>query len=143
MNEQYLNNNDTETFGHEESNNFEGKTGTVIGRMRRDLARDVTKKGQKLADAAAEKTDSALTSIGDGMTSLGEKIRSNAPGEGQVGSAASAVADSLESGGKYLKEHGVGDLGEEVASVVKRNPMRSLAVGVGLGVILGAMFTRK
>jgi ElaB/YqjD/DUF883 family membrane-anchored ribosome-binding protein len=59
-----------------------------------------------------------------------------------VGSAAGAVADGLESSGRYLQEHGVGDITDDLAGVIRRNPLPSLCVAFGVGFLVGMVSRR-
>ena len=106
--------------------------------------------GQRVMAAAAERTrefagkvedraGQAISSVGDKMSSFGENIRERAPKKGAVGSALNTVAESLESGGHYLSGRDVSEIKEDVTAVVRRHPVQSLWIGLGLGFIVGAM----
>lgn len=77
------------------------------------------------------------------MSEFADTIRDNAPKSGSLGNAASAVADGLESSGEYLSEHGMGDIAKEFNQVVRRYPVQSLWIGLGLGVLIGSALSRK
>jgi len=70
-------------------------------------------------------------------------LRQQAPRSGMMGSAAGAVADRLESGGRYLQEHGVGEITDDLAGVIRRNPLPSLGLAFGVGFLIGMAFTRR
>jgi len=70
------------------------------------------------------------------MGNLGHTIREKAGREGFMGQAGAAVADTLESGGRYLEEHDLGDMGQEITSMIRRNPIPALLVGIGIGFLL-------
>jgi hypothetical protein len=97
---------------------------------------NVAQKAQDAGTFAKEKAGDATSSIGSGMQSLADTIREKAPQEGMIGSASCAVADTLESGGKYLKEEGIGGLVDDLTNVIRRNPIPALLVGFGLGYII-------
>jgi hypothetical protein len=42
----------------------------------------------------------------------------------------------MEAGGKYLEEQGMTGLVDDVAGLIKRNPVPSILVGVGLGILI-------
>jgi hypothetical protein len=50
--------------------------------------------------------------------------------------AASKVADTLDSGGRYLKEEGMTGMANDLTEMIKRNPIPALLVGVCLGVLI-------
>src|SRR6516164_10058000 len=91
----------------------------------RETATNVGHRAQELAGAAAHRADEALASAGHGMSSLAGTLRQNAPREGMLGSAAGSVADALETGGRYLQEHGLKDMGEDLRGFVRQYPVGS------------------
>jgi ElaB/YqjD/DUF883 family membrane-anchored ribosome-binding protein len=76
------------------------------------------------------------------MSSLAGQLRERAP-EGTLGTAAGAVADRLQSGGRYLQEHDLGDMADDMTSVVRRYPLPALCIGFGVGFLLGMALTRR
>jgi ElaB/YqjD/DUF883 family membrane-anchored ribosome-binding protein len=95
-----------------------------------------------VAHKAEDKADDALASMGQRMSTMAGSLRQSAPREGVVGSAAGAVADRLESGGRYLQEHGLGDISDDLAGVVRRNPFPALCVAFGVGFLIGMVSRR-
>jgi hypothetical protein len=74
------------------------------------------------------------------MKSLAGTIREKAPREGFTGQAASAMAQGLERGGSYLQQHDFGDMAEDMASLVRRYPLQSVLIGIGIGFLLSRTF---
>jgi len=94
---------------------------------------------QKTEDATAflgQKADQATEAVGSGMKSLGGTIREHTPKEGALATAGTAVADTLESGGRYLEEHKLGEIGEDVTNMIRRNPIPAVLIAAGLGFVL-------
>ncbi len=117
------------------------------GSKAKDFASDAASKAKDMASSVAQKTGEAATflgkkaedaagCVGGTMKSLAGTIRENTPDGGPLGSAKSAVADTLESGGRYLQEHGLGGMGEDMANLIKRNPIPALLVGIGIGFLV-------
>jgi hypothetical protein len=75
--------------------------------------------------------------IGEQMETLAGKVREKAPTEGTLGAAASSVADKLEGASAYLQEKGFDDMVEDLTALVRRYPIHSLLIGMGLGYLLG------
>jgi hypothetical protein len=124
--------------------------GQSVGSKAADLIHDgkalgavVGDKIEKAGANAAQKTDSALASVGEGMNALAGTIRANAPADGMLGTAAASVAESLHSGGDYLSKKGLGEMGKDLTEVIRKHPMASLWVGLGVGVLLGSVLSRK
>lgn len=107
---------------------FDDKMGGTVAKM--------TATAQELATTAATKANETPTVVGEKMGSLAAVIRENAPHEGAVGTAATAVADGLESASSYLREKKFEDLARDVTAVVRTYPVQSLLIGVGLGYLL-------
>jgi len=95
-----------------------------------------------LVHAAEDKTDDALASMGQRLSTAAGSLRQVAPRQGVVGSAAGAVADRLETGGRYLQEHGVSDITDDVAGAIRRYPLPALAIAFGVGLFIGIVSRR-
>jgi hypothetical protein len=105
-----------------------------------DKARGVASNvGQRISEAASTagaKADDAASSLGGGMQSLAGAIRDKMPQEGMVGSAGSAVADTLERGGRYLKKQGLSGIGQDLTDAVRRHPIPALLIALGAGFLI-------
>ena len=112
------------------------ETASSVAQKAKDAASSVAHSAHDLASSAGHKTGDAVSAIGSGMSSLAGTIREKAPHEGMLGTASCSVADSLESGGRYLREEGLSGMAEDAANLVRRNPIPSLLVGVGVGFLL-------
>jgi hypothetical protein len=106
----------------------------------KDTARDLGDKAKQVASNVSDKADSAVSSAGKGMENLAQTIRDRGPHEGMFGSAASTVAGTLESSGRYLEEQGLSGVAEDLTNLIRRNPIPAVLIGVGLGFML-ARFT--
>jgi hypothetical protein len=105
-------------------------------------ASNLGQKAQELAGTAGERADDALGAVGKGMSNLAGTIRQNVPREGRLGSAAGSVAEGLEAGGRYLSEHGVSEIGEDVGRLVRQHPLPALLTVFGIGFLLGSALRR-
>lgn len=113
-----------------------------VGHKAQDMASNVGHKAQDLAASARDRTDDAISTVGERMSSIAGTIRDKAPREGVLGSAASSVADKLQSGGDYLQQHGLGDMANDMTTLVKQHPMQALLAGFGVGFLLGMAWRR-
>jgi len=95
-----------------------------------------------LAHSAEEKTDQALASMGQRMSTVAGSLRQAAPRQGVASNAASVVAEQLDSGGRYLQEHGVSAITDDIAGAIRRNPLPALAIAFGIGLCIG-LTTRR
>ena len=97
---------------------------------------NITAKAQELGATAANKANEAATVVGEKIGALANVIRENAPHEGAVATAATAVVDGLESTSSYLREKKFEHLAKDITALVRTYPVQSLLIGVGLGYLL-------
>jgi len=118
----------------------------------RDVASNVMEKGKEMAHSAAERAkemgnqareraDSGVATVGSRIRSAAESIKEHAPEGGVLGSAASSLHDTLENTGRYLEEKGVSGAAEDLTGLIRRHPVPSVLVGIGLGILLGQFLT--
>jgi hypothetical protein len=93
-------------------------------------------KAREFGATTAKKANEAAPVIGEKVKSLASAIREKAPREGKIGTAATKVASGLESASDYLQERKFEHLGEDIRGLVRRYPLKSLLVGLGLGLLL-------
>ena len=104
--------------------------------MAKDAASAAGKKASEAASYVGHKADDATMAVGSGMKSLAGTIRESGPSGGMLGNATSAVASTLESGGRYLEKHGLSGVGEDLTNVIRRNPIPAVLIGIGLGFLV-------
>jgi uncharacterized protein YjbJ (UPF0337 family) len=107
---------------------YSDKTGGAVGRM--------SVKAREFGATAAKRANEAAPAIGERIKSLANVIRGKAPREGKIGTTATKVAGGLESASNYLQEKKFDHLGEDFRGLVRRYPLQSLLVGLGLGFLL-------
>jgi ElaB/YqjD/DUF883 family membrane-anchored ribosome-binding protein len=111
------------------------KAGSVAERAK-EMARDAGNKASEVAKNVGHKADEAVSSVGGQMKTLAGTIREKAPHEGMLGSTASAVAGTLDSGGAYLQEHDLRAMADDMTNLIRRYPIQSLLVGIGVGFLI-------
>jgi len=103
----------------------------------RDAASSVGEMAKNAASNLGHKADDLTHSAGTGIKQFGDTIREHAPREGVLGQASKTVADTTKQVGRYLEEEGLSGMFEDMTSLIKRNPIPAILVGVGLGVLIG------
>ena len=98
------------------------EAGCAVGSMASQAACDV---GHKANDLAA--------SAGAGIKGLGDKLSQNAPRSGLVGNATQAVAKSVHDSGQYIEDAKLSGMVEDVAQLIRRNPIPAVFLAIGLG----------
>jgi len=99
----------------------------------------VTDKARDIAATVGRKADDATEAVGSGMRSLAGTVRDHGPQEGMVGKASGAVAGALESSGRYLEEEGLSGMADDLTQMIRRNPIPSVLVGIGVGFLLARL----
>jgi len=108
----------------------------------KDKAQQVADKAQDLGAQAVDRADDATTTVGGKMTDVAQTIRENAPSSGPIANAAGTAADTLEQAGSYLKEQDLSDMRADVEGIIRRYPVQSLLVGLGVGYLLARSMRR-
>jgi uncharacterized protein YjbJ (UPF0337 family) len=124
-------------------NEYSGQSGSMSGSSTAgiqqkvgNLAEDTQAKAQEFTTRASEGLNEAKAAVGKKMGSLAETLRHNVPKEGSVGSATHSVANRLSAAGSYLEEHTFEDFSSDMTSIIRRYPLQSLLVGVGIGYLI-------
>jgi hypothetical protein len=70
------------------------------------------------------------------MTSLAGVIRENAPSQGAINSAATAVANQLDTAGTYLQGASWENMTKDLSDIIRHYPLQALLVGFGIGYLM-------
>jgi hypothetical protein len=97
----------------------------------------------QFASNLGQRAEEATSNVGERMSTLGSTLRERGPHGGVLGSATSAVASGLESGGHYLQEQGLSGMWEDMQSLIRRYPVQALLVGVGVGFLMARAMSRE
>jgi len=116
------------------------KAGEGVNKAK-DIGAAAAQKAGEAANYVGKKADDATCAVGTGIKSMAQTIRENAPDKGMMGAGASAVASTLEEGGRYLEEQGLSGLGSDMTNMIRRNPIPSVLVGFGLGFLIARFLT--
>jgi hypothetical protein len=108
-----------------------------------DWAAIVADKAQETAAAAVDRTNDGIAAVGHGMSALGARVRDAAPEDGMLGSAATTVADKLQTGGHYLEGHGLKEMGKDLTDVIRHYPIQALVASFSIGCLLGWTLRRR
>jgi len=113
-----------------------GQTASGVAQKAKDMASSATSTASDLASNLGQRAEDASSAVASGMRSLAGTLRENLPHEGMVGSAGSAVADTLERGGRYLEQEGFSGMSEDLTNLIRRNPIPAVLIGIGVGFLI-------
>jgi uncharacterized protein YjbJ (UPF0337 family) len=108
-------------------------TGISAPKVGSSSAREQAADPSPSASSAANQASSA---VGERLGSLAGMIRDKAPREGTAGQAATAVAEKLGAAGAYLQEKKVEHVAGDLTDLIRRYPVPSLLIGLGVGYLL-------
>jgi hypothetical protein len=109
----------------------------------RDVASSAAQTARGAAEAAGQKAEDLTERLGSGARSMAETVRQRGPHEGYLGQATSAVADTLDRGGRYLQEEGLRGMADDLTEMIKKNPIPALLLGIGFGFLLARLTSRS
>ena len=110
-----------------------GKAATAVGAMASQAACDVGSMASHAACDVGKKADDLTVSAGIGIQGLGDRLSKSASQTGVLGSATQAVAKTVKDGGEYLEGAKFSGMAEDVAELIKKNPIPAVFIGIGLG----------
>src|ERR1043166_7462136 len=112
-----------------------------VGAQAMDKAKDAMHSvGDMATDTAAavgKKADDMTAAAGHGIASFGQTIADKAPHEGLAGKASQAVATGIKESGKYIEDHKLSGMAQDVEHVIKNHPIPTILVALGIGFCLG------
>jgi ElaB/YqjD/DUF883 family membrane-anchored ribosome-binding protein len=117
------------------------------GDKARDMARDAVESARDTATGVMDRARDVAGNVGDKARNVASSVADTARdwASGAVGAvkdsdvvnkAGDYVQDAWETGSRYVHDHSIKDMAEDVAGVIRRNPIPALLVGIGLGFIL-------
>lgn len=113
----------------------------------RSAAGDALNQAKELGGAtlqAAEQKACEMTgTVSEGLKATARTIRQSGPQEGQMGVANSAIAQTFSNSANYLDNKGFEGILSDLGTVIGKNPVAAVIVGVGLGFLLGQTSKRS
>lgn len=113
-----------------------GEAASGAAQKAKDVASSVTQSAGDVASNVAHRAEDATSAVGGSMRSLAGSLRESLPHEGMMGTASSAVADTLDRSGRYLQEEGLQGIADDLTSLIRRNPIPAVLIGIGVGYLI-------
>jgi len=107
----------------------------------KDLAHTAADKAKEMGAAVRDRADAGVQSMGGGIRNAAESIKERVPQSGILGSAASSLTGTMDSAGRYLEEKGMSGAAEDLTGLIRKHPVPSVLIGIGLGILLGQFMT--
>lgn len=96
----------------------------------------VSAAGVRVSQAACDvgkRADELTAQAGVGIHHMGDSLGRNMPQSGVLGTASQAMADTVRNSGDYLEEAKLSGIAHDVFCMIRRNPLQSVLVSVGIG----------
>jgi len=107
----------------------------VVDRAK-DVAGNVAGSARDMAGNVADRARNVAGNVADTARDWATGAVDAVKGSDVVNKAEDYAAEAWETGSRYFQEHNFKDMADDVAGVIRRNPIPALLVGVGLGFIL-------
>lgn len=87
--------------------------------------------------AVVEKAKEAACSVGHAAEEFASEVsRKAGQAKEAVASGMHSVADTVQSGGQYIREAGVSGMVDDMGTLIRKHPFAALCVGFGLGFLI-------
>ena len=97
---------------------------------------------REMGEEAATRVGQAASSMGGRIRHAADTVRETTSSDGPVAHAANSVADKLDRLGGYLEEQDLAGVRDDVEGVIRRYPVETLLVGLGVGYLLARRLYR-
>jgi len=114
-----------------------------LGDRAKDMAAAMSHQAEGAANFIGQKADSTTAAVGEGLRSMGNTLREKTPKSGMLGDASAAVADTLESSGRYIQEEGFKGMTGDLTNMIRKNPLPAVLLGVGIGFLLARVTSTR
>lgn len=104
-----------------------------VGEMAGHAAAAVGGMASQAACDAGNKVDQLTARAGQGIHEMGDSLGRNLPHNGMLGSASQALAGAVQGSGEYLEDQKLSGLAKDVTLLIRRNPIPSVLISIGLG----------
>ncbi len=106
---------------------------STVGAMANQAVCDAGAMASQAACDVGKKADNLTANAGVGIQQWGDRLSKNTPHEGVLGSASQAFAKTIKEGGEYLEDAKLSGITEDLAQLVRRNPIPAVLIALGLG----------
>jgi len=108
-----------------------------VGEMASHAASAVGAMANQAACDVGRKADDLTANAGHSIQELGNRLGRQAPQAGVLGNASQAVARTVQDGGEYLEGAKLSGMTEDIARLIRRNPIPAVLIAIGLGCFVG------
>lgn len=92
---------------------------------------------QQAASDIGRRADDMAARAGANMQDWGDRLDRQSPQQGVFGKASRSAAQALQSSGQYVESSKLSGMTEDLADLIRRNPLPAILIAVGLGWFVG------
>ncbi len=104
-----------------------------------EVTGQVQAKASELVDQTNAQLNQALSSAGQQLHGVARQVR-QIPAPGQVSELVGRAADVIDRSGAYLERADPDTMRSDLEQLIRKHPLPALAVGIGIGYLLGRGF---
>ncbi len=95
-------------------------------------------------ERVGERAERTVSGIGRSVEDAAHRVRDRLPqegrfSEGRLHDTAERVTDRMEQAGRYLQEADFEEMADDLTDLVRRYPLQSVLVGLGLGYLIARL----
>ncbi|MGQ0810667.1 MAG: hypothetical protein ACT4OO_05520, partial [Nitrospiraceae bacterium] len=91
---------------------------------------------------AGARADQAVVAIGERLEWAAEGMQDRFSHEGKIGDAIGRMTKGVRASGHYLQEQGMTGTIEDLEALIRRYPLHTMLVGIGLGYLCSHLKSR-
>ena len=115
-------------------------TGPKVEDAARDVAADLGEIGRELRQKANDVRKEVVKQLNNAAETIRREARENTEDTGAIKSA-DDVANGLEKAAHYLNNNSVEQMEKKATKLVKKNPIPSVLIALGIGFVLGSLLS--
>ena len=108
-----------------------------VGEMASHAASAVGAMANQAASGVGRMADDLTANAGHSIQELGDRLGRQAPQSGVLGTASQAFAKTVKESGEYIEGAKLSGMTEDLAELVRRNPIPAVLIALGLGWFVG------
>jgi len=115
-------------------------TGTKVEDAARDVAADLGEVGRELRQKANDVRKEVVKQLNNAAETIRRETRENTE-DANAHKSADEVAKGLEKAAHYLNNNSVEQMEKKATTAVRKNPIPSVLIALGIGFILGLLLS--
>jgi len=104
------------------------------------VGQGVSQMASQAVSTVGEKAEDLTAKAGHSLAQAGDTLAEKMPQSGFAGKAGHMMTDAIHESGRYIEDHKLSGMANDVATVVRNHPIPTMLICLGLGFCLGRAF---